>query len=204
MVKAPLQILNIHCIILFMEEKKVKYFKEAGNANTAHCLNIVKEEVEETGYRYVIVSSITGETGIAFAEALKDVDVSLMVIAPSDEDAKEEMSEDNRNKILELGATLFKCPSLSFSLDRAFGSKYEESNPSMIIRDTLARFGHGSRVCCENVIAAIDGGLVAEGIEVISVAGTDAGADTVTVIRSASSKRFRDLRVLEILAKPRL
>lgn len=187
-----------------MEEKKVKYFKEAGSANTAHCLNLVKNEVEENGYRYVIVHSETGETGIAFAEGLKGLDVSLMVIVPSDEDAKEEMSEGNRNKILELGATLFKCPSLSYSLDRAFGAKYEESNPSMIIRDTLSRFGVGARICCENVIAAIDGGLVAEGIEVISVAGTKSGADTVTVIRSASSKRFRELRVLEILAKPRL
>ena len=29
------------------------------------------------------------------------------------------------------------------------------------------------------------------------------GADTVTVINSAASKRFLDLKVLEILAKPR-
>ena len=29
------------------------------------------------------------------------------------------------------------------------------------------------------------------------------GADTVTIIRSATSKRFLDLKVLEILAKPR-
>jgi len=38
---------------------------------------------------------------------------------------------------------------------------------------------------------------------VIAVAGTGYGADTVMVIKSAASKRFLDLKVLEILAKPR-
>jgi len=35
------------------------------------------------------------------------------------------------------------------------------------------------------------------------MAGTAKGADTVTVIKSAASKRFLELKVLEILAKPR-
>jgi hypothetical protein len=37
----------------------------------------------------------------------------------------------------------------------------------------------------------------------LAVPGTAKGADTVMVLKSAASKRFLDLRVLEILAKPR-
>ena len=51
---------------------------------------------------------------------------------------------------------------------------------------------------------AADAGLIPEGEEIVAVAGTGRGADTVMVIRSAASKRFLELRVLEILAKPRV
>jgi hypothetical protein len=50
---------------------------------------------------------------------------------------------------------------------------------------------------------AVDGGLVAEGKEVLAVAGTAKGADTVAIIKSAASKRFLDLYVSQIVAKPR-
>jgi hypothetical protein len=49
---------------------------------------------------------------------------------------------------------------------------------------------------------AADAGLIPEGEEVLAVAGTARGADSVLIIRSAASKRFLELRVLEILAKP--
>ena len=37
----------------------------------------------------------------------------------------------------------------------------------------------------------------------LAVGGTGKGADTVMIIKSASSRRFLDLKVLEIVAKPR-
>ena len=50
---------------------------------------------------------------------------------------------------------------------------------------------------------AADAGLIPEGEEIVAVAGTGKGADTVLLVRSAVSKRFFDLKVLEVLAKPR-
>jgi hypothetical protein len=50
---------------------------------------------------------------------------------------------------------------------------------------------------------ACDAGLIPEGEEVLALAGTGRGADTVALLRSAASKRFHELKVLEILAKPR-
>ena len=48
-----------------------------------------------------------------------------------------------------------------------------------------------------------DAGLIPEGEEIVAVGGTKKGADTVSIIRSVPSKRFLQLKVLEILAKPR-
>jgi hypothetical protein len=58
-------------------------------------------------------------------------------------------------------------------------------------------------VCVEIVFEACDAGLVEEGKDVVAIAGTGRGADTVCIIRASVSKRFHDLKVKDILAKPR-
>jgi hypothetical protein len=186
-----------------MEEKPTRYFDEPGDANTAHCLNITRKEARDNGYRNVIVASTTGETGAFFAEGLKGNGLNLMVVTYTDEKGQSAISDVNRRKILDNGATLFNAPAVSLSIDRAFGDEYGEKRPSDIVKDTLSRFGQGMAACCQCVISATDGGLLNDGIEVIAVAGTLKGADTVAVIKAASSLRFRELKVLEILAKPR-
>ena len=63
---------------------------------------------------------------------------------------------------------------------QAFGGTY----PTMIVANSLRRLGQGMKVCCEIVMEACDAGLVPENEEVIAVAGTGRGADTVCIIRS--------------------
>lgn len=186
-----------------MDEKNTIYFKKPGDSNTATCLNLVKAEVEDNGFKYVIVASTTGETGIVFADALKGLDADLMVISYGNGEQKDSMPPEIRQKIINKGATLFNAPSLSFNIDRSLGSECQKCSPSSIIANTLSIFGQGMKVCCESVLAAVDGGLIAEGIEVLCVAGTISGADTVAVVRATSSKNFRELRVREMLARPR-
>ena len=55
----------------------------------------------------------------------------------------------------------------------------------------------------EIVMEACDGGLIPEDAEVLSVAGTGYGCDTVLLVKAKPSKRFLQLDVLEILARPR-
>jgi hypothetical protein len=51
---------------------------------------------------------------------------------------------------------------------------------------------------------AADAGLVSAGDPCIAVAGTGRGADTAMVVTPVHAQQFFDLRVMEILAKPRL
>jgi hypothetical protein len=71
-----------------------------------------------------------------------------------------------------------------------------------LVANTLRILGQGMKVCVEIAAMAADGGLI-PCEDVIAVAGTGRGADTVVVIRANSSNNFFQIKVREILAKPR-
>lgn len=72
-----------------------------------------------------------------------------------------------------------------------------------IIASTLRIFGEGMKVACEIAMMAADSGLVSTAEDIIAIAGTDSGADTAIVLRPVPSHQFFDLKVREILCKPR-
>jgi len=69
------------------------------------------------------------------------------------------------------------------------------------VANTLRLFGQGIKVCVEIAMMATDAGLISPA-EVLSVAGTGRGADTVALIAPQSSNKLFDLKVREILVKP--
>jgi hypothetical protein len=64
------------------------------------------------------------------------------------------------------------------------------------------RFSQGMKVCVEIVLMAANAGLIQQGENVISIGGTDIGADTAVVIRSSTSLDFDNFQVREIICKP--
>lgn len=187
-------------------ERKVIYFEKPGMDNTSACLEVVKQAIKEGGYKHLVVASTTGDTGLLFSDTLKGSGINIVVVTHSSgfkESNTIEMPEDMRKKIKGNGAEVYTGSMLTHSIETAFSSKFSGLYPTLIVAQSLRRFGEGPKVCCEIVMMAVDAGLIPEGEEVLAVAGTARGADTVTVIESAASKRFLDLRVLEILAKPR-
>lgn len=189
-----------------MAEKKIFYFENTGKQNTEACMGIVLEALKELDCRNVVVASTTGSTGLLFAGTLKGRDLNLVVVTHSagfKGPNTFEMTEETLGQIKAYGAKTYTGTILTHSIETSLTSKFSGAYPETIIAQALRRFGEGAKVCCEIVMMAVDGGLVPEGEEVIAVAGTAYGADTVMVLKSAASKRFLELRVLEILAKPR-
>ncbi|MBE0426513.1 MAG: hypothetical protein IBX72_07680 [Nitrospirae bacterium] len=187
-------------------EKKVIYFEKTGGENTAACLEIVRDAIN-TGYKHIVIASTTGETGLLFSKALKGFSINMVVVTHSSgfkEPNTHEMPDNVRKNIEAHGAKVFTGTMLTHSIETAFTTKFSGLYPTLIVANTLRRFGEGSKVCCEIVMMAVDAGLIPEGEEVLAVAGTARGADTVLILKSSASKRFLDLRVLEILAKPRV
>ncbi len=187
-------------------ERRVIYFEKPGKENTDKCLEIVKNAIKEGNYKHLIVASTEGDTGLLFSEALKDSGINIVVVTHSagfKAPNTLEMHSEIRKKIEATGARVYTGTMLTHNIETSFSSKFSGLYPTLIVAQSLRRFGEGPKVCCEIVMMAADAGLIPEGEEVISVAGTAKGADSVLIIRSAASKRFIELRVLEILAKPR-
>lgn len=187
-----------------MAEASIHYFENSGEENTQACVDIVKRQVEENGYHYVVVASRSGNTGIEFAKALKDLDCELYVVRYAEGNGSEDdIPEEQKSKLASLGCTYFSSPSISVSLDGSFSMDMAPMEPSKVIYTTLRLFGEGMKVCCEVAMLATDKGLISQGVEAIAVGGNTNGADTVAVVKATSSLHFRELKVLEILAKPR-
>jgi hypothetical protein len=187
-------------------QKTITYFEKPGPDNTIKCLEIVIDNIDKYGYMHVIVATTTGETGVQFAEGLRDRGANLVVVTHSygfKGPNSTELTNDARERIRAAGAAIYTGTMITHSLETALAVKFSGVYPTLLVAQSLRRFGEGSKVCCEMTMMAADAGLVPEGKEILAVAGTGRGADTVTVVRSAASKRFLELKVLEILAKPR-
>ncbi len=187
-------------------ERRVLYFEKPGRDNTDDCLRVVQDVVSAGGIRDIIVASTTGETGIRFSAALKGKGLNVVVVTHSQGFREPNTIEIPAEAVKEIeanGARVYTGTMITHSLETAFASKFSGLYPTLVVAQSLRRFGEGPKVCCEMAMMAVDAGLVPEGAEVLTVAGTGRGADTVMTVRAAASKRFLDLRVLEILAKPR-
>jgi hypothetical protein len=60
------------------------------------------------------------------------------------------------------------------------------------------------KVACEIAAMAADAGLVRTDAEIIAVGGTGRGADTAVVLLPNYSHRFFNMKIKEIICKPRL
>jgi hypothetical protein len=180
------------------------YFEKAGKENTEKSLRIAKEEALKRNIKYIVVASTTGETGLKMAEILKDTEIKLVVVTHNTGFSKEgevEFKEENKKKIEELGGIVYTGTMVLRNLGCAIRNKFQYSEQE-IVNSTLRMFCQGIKVCVEIVAMAADAGLICFD-DVIAVAGTGRGADTVCVIKANSSNRFFDIKIREILAKPR-
>jgi len=189
-----------------MIKRETWYFDKMGPENTAACLELLGNAAKE-GFKHFVVASTTGDSGAQAARMLAPEGVNLAVVGHSvgyKGPNVDEFLPEHLAAITAGGGKVLKSTILTHSLDTAIADLLKGSASTLLIANTLRRLGQGIKVCCEIVMEAVDAGLIPEVEEVVAAAGTARGWDTVAVIRSAASKRFLHLFVLEIWAKPRL
>lgn len=181
------------------------YFEEPGPQNTAKTLRIAAQRAADLEVDTILVASTRGRTGAQAAELLQGYEV--VVVSHSTgfvEPNAQELTEENREAIENAGATLLTCQHAFGGVNRAVRKQLGTYLTDEIIAYTLRTFGEGMKVCVEIALMAADAGLVTVGEPCIAVAGTGRGADTAITVIPANAQRFFDLRVMEILAKPRV
>ncbi|MGD9022849.1 MAG: pyruvate kinase alpha/beta domain-containing protein [Deltaproteobacteria bacterium] len=186
-------------------KRSVEYFERPGPQNTEACMVLVDQLVQNEGYKDVVVASTSGDTGLIAARRLQGKGVNLVIVAHSvgfQGPNQDQFSENAHQEITSLGGRVYKGTILTHSIETSIAKEFSGSYPTLLVANTLRRFGHGTKVCCEIVMEAVDAGLIAEGQHVVAVAGTGKGADTVAILKSAASKRFLELFVSQIVAKP--
>ncbi|NIO49542.1 MAG: hypothetical protein GTN73_08950 [Candidatus Aminicenantes bacterium] len=181
------------------------YFKKTGRENTGKTLEVAAKRAEELGIQNVVVATTSGETGIIAANIFTSK--NLVVVTHSTGFVKpdyQQLLPEFRKKIEEAGVKILTCQHALGGVGRAVRKKLETYELEEIIAYTLRIFGEGTKVAVEIVLMAADAGLISTREPCISVGGTGRGADTAIVLQPAHAQNFFDLRIMEILAKPRL
>jgi hypothetical protein len=185
-------------------EKNVTYFEEAGNQNTEALLTTVKEYAKKEDIKDIVVASTTGNTGSRTAETFKGCNVVVVAHAYGfKEPGKNEMEQQYEKKILANKAKIFAGTHALSSAERAVRKDFGTIQPLELIANVLRRMGEGTKVCVEITLMAADAGLIPVDRDIIAIAGTGRGADTALRIHPANSAKFFDLKIREVIAKPR-
>jgi len=185
-------------------ERKTVYFQAPGEQNTESVLELVKGYAQAEGIKDIVVASTTGETGAKASRLFRGFNVVVVSHHVGfQEPGIWEMQEENRKKIFENGAKILAATHALSGVERAIRKNFGTIMPLELIAHTLRLFGEGTKVCVEIAIMAADAGLISVDRDVIAIGGTGRGADTAMVIRPASASRFFELKIREIIAKPR-
>jgi len=181
------------------------YFDKPGAANLKRTLELARERAEELKIRNILVATTSGSAGVAAAAAFKGF--NLVVVTHSTGFAEKDVQEllpENRIKIEKLGGKVLTCQHALGGVNRAVRHKLKTYQLDEIIAYTLRTLGQGFKVCLEISLMAADAGLVPVSQEAVAIGGTGKGADTAVVLTPANAQDFFELRVHEIICKPRL
>jgi hypothetical protein len=197
-------------------EKAIEYFENPGPENTDSLINLVSKRIHELNIKHIVVATRVGETAIKVGEFFRNYDLNIVAIAHQYGFFKAGewlINGETEEKLKKLGVKVLTTIMPLSMLGRLYrpnwksGSDYTIYNTSFpfdVMADTLRMFCQGMKVCVEIAVMAADMGAIPVNAEVVSIGGTRRGADTAVVIKPAHINQIYDLRILEIIAKPRL
>ena len=184
---------------------KVSYFEKPGRENTEDTLRIARQRAEELGIQTIVVASSQGSTAIHAVEVFKGLRVVVVSSQTGlSEPGVQRFTEENRKIVESKGAVILTTTHAFAGVSRAMRLKFDTLAIGEIIANVLRVFGQGMKVVCEIALMAADSGLVVVDEDIIAIGGSGGGADTAVVLKPVNAQRFFDLKVREILCKPRL
>ncbi len=186
-------------------EVKTVFFEERGKENTEATLRIAKQRADELGIKSIVLASNTGFTALKAFEICQGLRITVVThVTGFREPNAQEMTAENKQIIESKGGVVLTAAHAFAGISVAMRNKYQKPGEGLIIADTLRIFGQGTKVACEIAMMAADAGAVRTGEDVISMGGSGGGCDTALVLIPVNTHRFFELKVREILCKPRL
>lgn len=179
------------------------FFDKPGRENTDRTLKLAYERGRALGISEVVVASTKGDTGFKALEVFKGFKVVVVTYhCGFKEPFKSIMPAEVKKDLIDKGATVVAATHALSGVERAVANKHSGVYPALLIADTLRLFGQGVKVAVEVSIMAADAGALS-GDDIIAVGGTGRGADASVVLKPANQSDMFDIRIREVICKPR-
>ena len=181
----------------------VFHFDKPGD-HTDEVFSIVKEKLKEGDITQVVVATTTGTTALKAASVFSQVKVIVVTHqagfkVPGELEVPEELLQEIKDK----GVKIVTATHALAGINRAIRKKHGTWMVSELIAESFRMLGEGTKVCVEIVTMAVDAGVIAMDSDVIAIAGSGRNADTAWVIKPAHSQNFFDMKLKELLCKPK-
>lgn len=179
-------------------QEKITYFEGEGKQHTDAALKIAKEYADKHGIKSVVVASTTGFTAKRAAQLFKGSPLIVVThVHGFREPDRAEFPVELRKELEAKGVEILTSAHALGGVNRL-----AEDSIGSVIADTLRIFCQGVKVAVEIAAEAADAGLVRTDEDILSIAGTGRGADTVLVITPENSRRLFEMDVKKVLAMP--
>jgi len=181
-----------------------EYFEEKGKDNTDVVLKLVNNRAAALGIKTILVATTQGGTAVQALEQLTDNKIIGVTHVDGFKGPNvQELTDENRKAIESKGGIIVTAGHSFWGVGRAVRGRYQSPGLGDIIADTLRIFGQGMKVCCEITLMAADAGIIPVDQDIIAIGGSGHGADTAVVLTPAYTHTMFDLKVREIICKPR-
>ena len=179
------------------------YFDEPGKSNTEETLMRAFERGHQLGLDEVVVASTTGATAYRALDMFGGFAVTVVTYhCGFREPFQKVMPDATRTDLESKGATVVSATHALSGVERSLFKKYGGSFPVLLIADALRLFGQGTKVAVEIAIMAADAGALS-GNDVVAIGGSGKGADTAVILKPVNQSDLFDMRIREIVCKPR-
>ena len=179
------------------------YFDQPGKVNTVPTLTEAARRGQELGLDEIVLATTGGDTAYAALEHCPGFRITAVTYhCGFKEPFQSVMSETVRRDLTDKGVQVVMATHALSGVERSVAKKHGGVCTVLLMADTLKIFGQGAKVAVEVSIMAADAGVLS-GRDIIAIGGSSKGADAALVIKPAHQSSFFDLRVREIICKPR-
>jgi hypothetical protein len=184
-------------------KEEAMYFDKPGKDNTEQTLKLAAQRADALGIREVAVASTTGFTAYKAIEIFDGLRIAVITYHSGfKEPFKNEMPDDVKADLQNKGIAVVVASHALSGVERSIAKKHSGVYPVLIVADTLRLFGQGIKVAVEVAVMAADAGALTGG-DIIAIGGSGRGADAALVLKPAHQNNFFDMRIREIICKPR-
>ena len=179
------------------------YFDKPGKDNTDQTLKLAAKRGKELGIEELVVASSSGKTAYKAMQLFDGCRLTVVTYhCGFKEPFQNRMPDETRADIESKGVRVIAASHALSGVERSVAKKHAGTYPVLLIADTLRLLGQGTKVAVEVAVMAADAGTLS-GNDIISIGGSGGGADAALVLKPAHQNNFFDLRIREIICKPR-